>query len=162
MFQRIKNILLGETFSYDINLSLNKVLDKFDDLFINKSGLSQRPNLTGDFVDYPNGFYLTNKYSDSPIRGNRRIINLYGKIESISNDKTKIIVTIQPNTGALLILAFSILLSIILIIIRLFQSNKIMYSQLIGFPIISVVLIVAIISSFNKLKNSFEEFILSE
>lgn len=159
MIKFVKQSFFGQTFSYDIDSSLNNVLDKFDNLFNNQNRLFDSPNLAGDFVDYPNGFYLYKKHSAMVIRGGGKSVALDGKFESTPNNATKITITIRPNLVFFVLFIGIIIISSLQIANAIIKSNSknILPFILMLFSSLIIIYIPRLVT--RDIKESFEDFI---
>lgn len=74
-------------------------------MFTEKKGLFKSPNLTGHFVEYPDSFFITPKWSFAHIRNYETDpAYLKGIIFDTVNNRTKIEITVRPNSVFLIVL----------------------------------------------------------
>ena len=86
------------------------VVQQLDTLFMERSSLFRSPNLRGRFVDYPNSFTMTPKWSSAFIKNfETDAAYLKGIITETDYGKTRIEIAIRPNSVfAMLFLPFAI------------------------------------------------------
>ena len=132
-----------DTTTYIVDVPKETIVQRLDTLFFERSGLFKSPNLSGQFVDYPDTFTMTPKWSPTYIRNfERRAAYLKGTITELNGGKTKIEIAVRPNSVfGMLFLPFAIFG--IYNLIRAFtvegnQSNLYggLFILLIGLPII--------------------------
>lgn len=99
-----------ETVTYIVNAPKETVVQQLDTLFMERSSLFKSPNLSGQFVDYPDSFTMTPKWSPAFIRNfERRAAYLKGIIRETESGKTKIEIAVRPNSiFGILFLPFAI------------------------------------------------------
>src|SRR4051812_44848030 len=98
MFKLLYKTFYYNNFSYVVNIPKETVIERLDHLFIEKSGLFSSPNLGGKFVDYPDTFYMTQKWWLGNIRSfEREPAILKGVISKISDTQTRIDIAVRPN-----------------------------------------------------------------
>jgi len=99
MFKRLYNTFYYEAFFYILDVPKETVIERLDFLLTERSGLFKSPNLKGRFVDYPDTFFLTQKWWLGHIRGlEREPAILKGVITKLSDKQTKIEISVRPNS----------------------------------------------------------------
>jgi hypothetical protein len=99
MLKRLYKTFYYETFFYVLDSPKEIIIEKIDHLFVEKSGLFKSPNLRGKYVDYPNTFYLTQKWWFGHIKGlEGEPAILKGVITAVNSTQTKIEVSVRPNS----------------------------------------------------------------
>lgn len=107
MYKRLYKAFYYETFTYIVNAPKESVIQRLDLLFTEKSGLFKQPNLSGKFVDYPDTFFLTQKWWFGHIRNfEREPAILKGVISKISDTQTEIEISVRPNSIFLMFFIF--------------------------------------------------------
>lgn len=99
MIKRLYKTFYYETFFYILEVPKETVIERLDYLLMERSGLFKSPNLKGKFVDYPDTFYITQKWWLGHIRGlEREPAILKGVITKLSDKQTKIEISVRPNS----------------------------------------------------------------
>ncbi len=107
MFKLLYKTFYYEQFSYVLDTSKENIIERLDNLFMTKSGLFASPNLTGKFVDFPETFYMTQKWSFLNIQNfEREPAILKGVLSKISDTKTHIDISVRPNAVFLILAVF--------------------------------------------------------
>ena len=83
------------------------MVDKLDELFSFKKGLFKSPNLQGKFVDYPDTFFVTQKWWFAHIQNfEREPAILKGVITKKNENETIIEIAVRPNSVFLILFIF--------------------------------------------------------
>ncbi|NNV55251.1 hypothetical protein [Limnovirga soli] len=99
MFKLLLKTFYYQKINYEVNYPKEKLVERIDSLFSDKSGLFQSPNLIGEFINFPNSFSLVPKRSLAVIRNfERSAAYLKGTIVETVNGKTKIEILLRPNS----------------------------------------------------------------
>jgi hypothetical protein len=83
---------------YIANTPRDKILDLLDDLFTGTKGFFNSSRIKGDFINFPDGFWM-NYYSpfEYTTGYNKSSASLTGGIIDLNKNKTKIEIIIKPN-----------------------------------------------------------------
>jgi hypothetical protein len=159
MWKQLYKTFYYEIFFYVVDVPTEKVVKQLDHLFTEKSGLLKSPNLSGRFVDYPDSFYITPKWSLMIIRNfEREPAILKGVITKLSETQTKIEIAVRPNS-------IFLILSVILLPVGLFnlyrevttKNLNTIWAVLFLLIFIPLLYILARVSS-NRLRKAFEKY----
>ena len=111
MFRKLYNTLY-KTFYYNhfvyvVHAPLDTVIEQLDHLFRERSGLFKSPNLSGRFISFPGSFRMTPKWSLGTIENfEKDPAILIGLLSSISDTKTRIDISVRPNSVFLILTIF--------------------------------------------------------
>lgn len=111
MLRKIYNTLY-KTFYYNhfvyvVHAPLHTVIEQLDHLFRERSGLLKSPNLSGRFISYPGSFQMTPKWSLGVIQNFEKApAILKGLLSSAGDTKTRIDVSVRPNSVFLILSIF--------------------------------------------------------
>ncbi|MEJ8843861.1 hypothetical protein WG954_15830 [Lacibacter sp. H375] len=94
-------------FVYVVHAPLETVIEQLDHLFREKSGLFKSPNLSGRFISFPGSFRMTAKWSLGIIQNfEKDPAILKGLLSSAGDTKTRIDISIRPNSVFLILSIF--------------------------------------------------------
>jgi hypothetical protein len=100
-----------ETFTYIVDRSPKSIIEQLDILFVERAGLLRYPNLKGDFVDYPQTFYITQKWWFGHTSGtDNQPAMLKGVVFELDDKTTKIEIAVKSNA---IFVFFSILFTLV-------------------------------------------------
>jgi hypothetical protein len=159
MWKQLYKTFYYEIFFYVVDVPTEKVVKQLDHLFNEESGFLKSPNLSGRFVDYPDSFYITPKWSLMIIRNfEREPAILKGVITKLSETQTKIEIAVRPNS-------IFLILSVILLPVGLFnlyrevttKNLNTIWAVLFLLIFIPLLYILARVSS-NRLRKAFEKY----
>ena len=113
MYKKLYRTFYYDTFTYHLFSPKQTVVDYFDELFIVKKGLFKLPNLVGKFVEYPDTFYMTQKWWLGHIKNfEREPAILKGVITQKNENETTIEISVRPNSVFLILFVCFLLFSI--------------------------------------------------
>lgn len=107
MFRRVYKIFYFQVFYYIIDAPKEVVIESINHLFMERSHLFKSPNLSGKFVDFPETFYMTQKWWFANIRNfESEPAILKGVITEVNSIQTKIEIAVRPNSIFLILFLF--------------------------------------------------------
>ena len=107
MIRRLYNIFYFENFTYLVDASKETVIERLNSIFMEKPGRLNHPNLSGKFIDFPDTFYLTQKWWLIHISNfEREPAILKGAISKISDTQTRVEISVRPNSVFLILTIF--------------------------------------------------------
>ena len=107
MYKKLYTTFYYTTYSYHLFSPRQAVVDKLDELFSLKKGLFKSPNLQGKFVDYPDTFFVTQKWWFAHINNfEREPAILKGVITKTNENETIIEIAVRPNSIFLILFIF--------------------------------------------------------
>ena len=165
MLKDIFNILMKTFYRnkivYITNTPKDEILDLLDTLFTEKKGLFKSPNLTGEFINFPFGFWIKPKWSSMSIQGGGSPASIKASIIDWDKNKTKIEIIIKPHLG----FGIMFILLFVLALYNLFQYLIIKKSQESLFLSLFLLLVflpaffLIIKSTTLNLKNNFQNYL---
>ena len=158
MFKRLYKTFYYENFTYVVNSSKETVIDRLDHLFMEKSRLL-RSNLNGKFVDFPDTFYMTQKWWLTHIRNfDREPAILKGVLSKISDTQTRIDIAVRPNSVFLIFAVFFLPYGLFNLYraVTTKDTNAVFGGLWLTFFVLPLLFMLARIAS-NRLRRAFEK-----
>lgn len=160
MFKRLYKTFYYDTFFYILDVPKDTVIERLDHLFMEKSGLFKSPNLRGKFVDYPDTFYLTQKWWFGHIRGlESEPAILKGVITKVGDKQTKIEISVRPNSVFWILAVFFLPYGLFILYSAITTSdlNKTLGGLWVTFFVLPILYFIARTTS-KKLRTAFEKY----
>lgn len=89
----------NEPETYTTVLSKQDIIDMLDSLFAKQNEIFKGPNITGEFIDYPDSFSITRKWSFIAIKNlERKPAYLKAVVREAGNDNIEIDIWTRPNS----------------------------------------------------------------